>query len=494
MKNTISFIAVLLFYYTATAQSSITAVNITNTTTTVTSSYTNSTNTYNWGINPNNNTAVLNGFTSGGIAYTYASFLTGIVKIRRANNAIITGNYTLIWAEANIGVNTFSMYPQYQGDMEPFFNNNIYNKGTDNFFDNTASNCNNIERLDWIIAAGYSTPYPAKVGFAVFERGAAGAHDPFGIAAITALDALGKPSAYSKIVRVATASYGETGPNVTYEIVKANVPGNLLDAGSNTQSRGGVLISFQDLGVTANTTIYGYSLLPSDLPVAATPANLVDYTNTTNFPTNSAPAGGGIDLIAITGISIQTIVLPVQFVSIGATENNNTVKVNWKVENETSVDRYQLERSTDGVIFSKVGDVKSTPNPTNTNSYSYLDNIATVSSTQLYYRIKQYDRDGSYYLSKSVAIKRNNKLSSILIYPNPVKESLFVNFYNTINDKGTVSVINSGGSKVISQDVLLSAGNNSFTVNGIDKLAKGVYQLSIKTEDGNNITKQFLKR
>jgi hypothetical protein len=492
MKNYF-IIAVFIFSgYCVNAQTAITAVTTSNSTAPTTFSYTNAGTTYNWGISPNNTITTLNGFTAGGIGYSYASFLTGNVKLRRVNNPGTTGNFTLVWAEYNLSGSNFNMFPDYQNDMESFFNNRIYNKGTDNLFDNTSSNSNNIERLDWILNASYSTPAPSKVGFAVFERGATGAHDPFCIAAITSLDGFGNPASYGNIVRVSSAQYGDPGPNVTYRILKAQYPNNLLDAGTNTQSRGGVIISLQALGIAPNTPIYGYSLFSSDLPLAATPADLVDYTNATYFPTNTGNPGG-IDLIAVTGIYIENTLLPTRFISFNAVENDNLIKLKWQVENETSVNRYEIERSTDGVNYFQITQIQNTANSNGTNSYTYTDNVANILSNRFYYRIKQYDRDNSFYFSNTISISRNNKNTPISIYPNPVAETLFINIPSTVNDAGTISIINSLGAHEVQKKIQLSKGNNSFSIDRLNRLASGVYHLSIKLNSGRSISKEFLK-
>ena len=52
------------------------------------------------------------------------------------------------------------------------------------------------------------------------------------------------------------------------------------------------MISFADLGISAGTTIYGYSLMAGDTaPVSA--ASLVNWNNATYYPTNTDPTGYG---------------------------------------------------------------------------------------------------------------------------------------------------------------------------------------------------------
>jgi hypothetical protein len=500
MKCHLLFIALLFCSFAATSQTSITAVTTSTVPTVTSTTYTNvaADTTYNWGVAPNNLITNLTGFTSGSVSYTYANAVTGTVYLRRVDNANAIGNVTLAWVEATTTTSptVFNMSADYEKDQAVFLNNHVYNKGADNLFGNVGGNSNNIERLDWIIPAGYATTQPDKVGFAVFDRGPSGSHDVFAIAAITSLS-LGLPNSYSNIVRVTSAEYGDIGPNVTYRVLHGIVPGDLFNLSGTSQNRGGVFISYQDLGITANTPVYGYSLFAGDLPVGATSTDIVDWTNITNFPTTTSSTlntEGGIDLIAITGISIANSVLPTHFMNFDAVENNDIINLKWVVENENSVDRYEIERSTDGINYFKINEVKSVGDYNGAHTYSLPDNVASVSSNQLFYRISQYDKNGSYYYSNTVAIRRNSKTASILLYPNPVSEFLFVNIPSSITDKGVLAVINSAGARVISKGVQLFNGNNSFTVNGVRQLPNGIYQLSIKLESGKTIVKQFSKQ
>lgn len=238
-------------------------------------------------------------------------------------------------------------------------------------------------------------------------------------------------------------------------------------------------------------TIFGYSLFSGDLPAIATPGDLVDYTNTAFFPTNTGPIGG-IELLAISGIVIASSVLPTHFITFDAVENNSIVNLKWTVENESSVNKYEIERSVDGVNYLKINEIKSAGN-TGSHSYTVPDNVASVSSNQIYYRIKQYDQNGSYYLSKTIAIKRNQVLS-IVVYPNPVIKSLYINIPSTAIDRGVISVTNSIGAKVILQHIQLTNGNNSFTVDRVSSLPTGMYQLSVKLNSGKTMIKQFSKQ
>jgi hypothetical protein len=477
------FLCFLLSETVLQAQTAITAVTTSNVAAASTQSYVIGTNTYNWGLAPNNNVALVDGFTAGGLAYTYASFYTGTVKLRRVNNASVSGNFTLIWGETVTSGTTFNTFPEYQGDMETFFTSRVYNKGTDNFFDNSSGNSNNIERLDWISSAGVnSTATPSRLGFAIFERGAAAAHDPFCIAAITSLDAMGNPATYGPIVRVATASYGDPGPAVSYRILKAAQPGNLADAGTGSQTRGGVIVSLQSLGVAASTTVYGYSLFANDLPATATPADLLNYNNATFFPTNTGTPGG-IDLIAVTGIYIETALLPVRFTALAAAEKNGFVQVNWEVEGEEAAHHYIIERS-NGNGFVPFTQVLAKPVPGGRNKYAITDSIALLPGGRVQYRIRQVDADGRSTYSTVVAVKSGKSAFAATVYPNPVANTINLQLLAASAAKVQLVLTDMLGRIIVKRAIVINSGSQVITIDAAH-LPAGRFNLQVQS--GENI-------
>ncbi len=97
------------------------------------------------------------------------------------------------------------------------------------------------------------------------------------------------------------------------------------------QNRDGVFLRFSDLGVANNAVIYGYSLFPPDVVVSPA-ANLVNYSDATNFPTTSDLSNGGLDQIAVSGLWITTnahVVLAETIDDLSATVTGREVRLNW---------------------------------------------------------------------------------------------------------------------------------------------------------------------
>ena len=209
--------------------------------------------------------------------------------------------------------------------METVLTSNNTLLGADNVFSNSAApattSAGNIERVDFYWSGGFTAV--SSDGFAVFDRGAAGSHDSFRIAVFTGWDTINnKPTIYSgNVVTPGAASYGAS--NLDYDPLTAGTQANLANynlfryangdnlttlassgaGGANTQGIGGVFISFADLGIPQGTMVYGYSVMAADVNSAALPtmSNLVDWTNSTYYPTATADTNGGVDLMGFNG-------------------------------------------------------------------------------------------------------------------------------------------------------------------------------------------------
>lgn len=280
------------------------------------------------------NIKTLKSFTAGGAGYTYLSGITTVVKIRRVENASFNTYWSgygspettptprdLAYYESEIDGNTIKVKAPYTPKMEDLFQSNNIAIGIDNLFANDyVTNFNNVERIDVIIPAGLQVQVPASQGFAIFERGMYNQHDPSTLALITAIDGNGKPTAYAtSIVRVGTDGYYDSSftanrvyqpssfTNGSWAILRrdsSNAKLRASDKVSLSQGIGGVMIKFSDFGIAPGTTVYGYSILAGDFPASGTGANVVDYTNSTYFPTNTSGGTmeGGNDMSVITGI------------------------------------------------------------------------------------------------------------------------------------------------------------------------------------------------
>jgi hypothetical protein len=102
------------------------------------------------------------------------------------------------------------------------------------------------------------------------------------------------------------------------------------------------------------------------------------------------------------------------------------------------------------------------------------------------------DNDGSFTYSKTVAVTPNATTKSIRIFPNPVRETLFVQVTSTKTEKLTLQVIDLQGKLLQQQTQQVTAGTTSLSFNTA-ALAKGNYVLVVKGSAAIQ-QKQFVKQ
>ncbi|TWI81693.1 putative secreted protein (Por secretion system target) [Lacibacter cauensis] len=116
--------------------------------------------------------------------------------------------------------------------------------------------------------------------------------------------------------------------------------------------------------------------------------------------------------------------LPVTLGGFYAKAEGGLNRLNWICTDEFNNSHFEVERSTDGIRFEKIGVVNSKGNSNSPQEYSYVDaqGLLPVSA---YYRLKQVDVNGYFSYSAVVLVQRTGQDNSVA-YPNPFVNRLFV--------------------------------------------------------------------
>ena len=127
---------------------------------------------------------------------------------------------------------------------------------------------------------------------------------------------------------------------------------------------------------------------------------------------NASFSGGGGG--ACNGINNGA--LPIELLSFSGKNTGRYNFLEWRTANEINNKGFDVERSTDGLLFEKMGFVSGKGGPG--NDYSFQDNIPRAGIN--YYRLRQIDNDGQFEYSGIIAI--NDDSGIFAIYPNPGKD------------------------------------------------------------------------
>ena len=176
------------------------------------------------------------------------------------------------------------------------------------------------------------------------------------------------------------------------------------------------------------------------------------------------------------------ILLPLTWKSFTVKLQQGNTLLTWETANETNNDHFEVEHSTDGINFIKIGEVAA-----GNNIYHFTHN--NPSSGNNYYRIKQVDKDGkfSYSSVQSVTINYSNKIS---VYPTLVSNEITI----AINDQSF------GKGKMVIRDMIgrtiyhaaISGNNLSIAT---QNWSSGMYAVDIFDKTGSRIlSKKIVKQ
>lgn len=216
-----------------------------------------------------------------------------------------------------------------------------------------------------------------------------------------------------------------------------------------------------DLTINGNLTVSGNITGESDNNNLLGSGNLT-YTGTLS----------GFDTSNFTG----TIngVLPVVLSAFFVVAEADKILIRWTTESEVNSNYFVVEKSSDLHSWEQVSVMAAAGNSSIASHYETVDDLVGRGA-ELYYRLRQFDFDGTEYVYDAVALIVENNELELAVYPNPSSD--FITLKNDL--KGTITIYNSRNSSV------LNAYVDSDAVIDITGLSKGIYSVSLF--DGNEL-------
>ncbi|GDX52751.1 hypothetical protein LBMAG27_17980 [Bacteroidota bacterium] len=206
------------------------------------------------------------------------------------------------------------------------------------------------------------------------------------------------------------------------------------------------------------------------------------YVSSSSSITIGSDGGVVYNNPGITSFSMFDIVnegssLPITWVSFEVTKINEGKSglLNWKVIGDDLTDYFEIERSADALHFEKLATVPSTENPEPfTIEYKFEDSNPVNGDN--YYRIKEFDKDGSFYFSLIRSLNFSYIYENhVKIYPNPVGEMQQINFENDWGSDMNVIIYDVTG-RYLTNEII--SNRKSFKV----KLLSGFYLYTIQMD------------
>ncbi|HEY8399836.1 MAG TPA: T9SS type A sorting domain-containing protein [Cytophagaceae bacterium] len=170
--------------------------------------------------------------------------------------------------------------------------------------------------------------------------------------------------------------------------------------------------------------------------------------------------------------------LPVTLLKFEVFTQNNLIKLQWMVAQERNLSRYVIYTSVNGIDFDSIGYVIA--NGSSVYQFSISDNFTPVS----YYKLKIVDEDGSYIYSPVRSLQHNRQLIGASLFPNPVKDIVYVRLPEYEQEELMIEIINSSGI-IVHQDKYHPS--NRIVPIPVNDLQEGIYKLLVKTSEQTRV-------
>jgi|GEM_PF-3321855 len=178
---------------------------------------------------------------------------------------------------------------------------------------------------------------------------------------------------------------------------------------------------------------------------------------------------GTYDYSDVVTATMLTGTLPVHWLGFSARQQGQGVLLSWSTATEERSKHFEVEYSTNGRAWSRIGTKTAAGNSATVQLYDFLHNSPSKGIN--YYRIAEVDADGNYSYSKIVMIQADARAASFSVFPNPVNTGTV---QLQLHETSTVQLINSYGIRIMQRK--LAVGTHTISV---QHLSKGHYWLRV---------------
>ena len=172
--------------------------------------------------------------------------------------------------------------------------------------------------------------------------------------------------------------------------------------------------------------------------------------------------------------------MPIHLTSFVGFENDQTVLLNWTTDSEVNNAYFEVQRSSNGVIWETITELTAAGNSNRPVSYTVED--YEPSAGMNYYRLKQVDFNGTFSFSNIAIVinSKNSEATNFMVYPNPVSDQL------TIRNAEFARVILVNEFGRIIYDDYIPPGVHALN---FENMQKGIFLLRAISENGSYSTK-----
>ena len=236
-----------------------------------------------------------------------------------------------------------------------------------------------------------------------------------------------------------------------------------------------------------NGTAWEYTVHYDIPPGNTTPADSADLyrmivaTTATNL---SSPSCQATDVVSIITLSVIDcgIALKTDILSFSGKLVNDYSQLSWSTTTESEPVHFDVERSYDGINFTRISTVQGYNNPRSAiNYYSYTD--PSRLSGKAYYRIVMVNTSARTKQSRTIQLSNSKNQFTLASVVNPFSNELLFDLTTPVDGKVDVVLMDMVGKVTRERSYTVYTGMNSLRIENTSMLAPGVYVLQIRNKD-----------
>ncbi|SOD20103.1 pectinesterase family protein [Pedobacter xixiisoli] len=185
-------------------------------------------------------------------------------------------------------------------------------------------------------------------------------------------------------------------------------------------------------------------------------------------------------------------VLPITGLTFNAKKVGNTAALNWSTLSEKNTSHFDIERSSDGKAFERIGKRDAVGESSSLKSYQFAD--VNPLSGYNYYRVKAVDKDGQFSESTVLSLKFDLQSTAFNIYPNPTANHEFsIDLLLAKADEVTVKIISLDGRVLQTETGNWLQGKSAKKITLNSNIPSGIYLVNISGNGLNEVSKIVVK-
>ncbi len=237
--------------------------------------------------------------------------------------------------------------------------------------------------------------------------------------------------------------------------------------------------------ISKKTDISGLSAYVED--VYLNQKKLLDPSGSTaiGFEVNDEPGSYSMNRFRIVFMNTKGP-LPVAITHFIAEVKNNDVLIKWLSENEWDIEKYIVEKSSNGIQFNFLSEIYAKNR--SANNYQMPDQSPILGNN--FYRLKIISKNGEVQYSEIIKVEMHSVSSSFSLEPNPVKNGIMnLHFTNQVKGIYYLRLLNLTGQTISSKTIFYNSQIHLEIFN-IKHEPEGIYFLEItKPNSERNLLK-----